>query len=137
MNYIKRIYSGRIGRKNYILGWLFFSLLFLVSAAALLGAISLLYAPARGSSALILFSFLELAVLFAMWVVLAIHNFSLHVRRFHDIGADGLWSLFIFIPFIGQLVFIVLFLYKGNGSTNKYGKVPPKDRKFLDSIFNK
>ena len=44
------------------------------------------------------------------------------VRRLHDIGLGGLWSILYFIPMLNLL--ILIFACIGSKEDNKYGKKP-------------
>jgi len=123
MNYIKKIYSGRINRKNYFLGLLFFFFcLFIVMIAT-----SLALSSSETSGFLI-----GLAV-FIFWFYIL----SLHVRRLHDFGQSG-WMVFIFIVPLVNLIFLIQLLStKSNDGINKYGVSPSMSENFLDVIFNK
>jgi uncharacterized membrane protein YhaH (DUF805 family) len=129
MNYIKKIYSGRIGRKNYILGILFsvlalFLLLFLVSALSLLFA-SLL--------SLHIYTYLNLFFIAVGGIIFWIYYLSIHVRRLHDIGRNGWWSLlYVLFPFHLWLMFC-----RGQENKNQYGDVPAKSAKLSDTISDK
>jgi len=123
MNYIKKIYGGRINRKNYFLGLLFFFFCVFVVMIAVSSAIF----SSETSGFLI-----GLAVFIFWFYVL-----SLHVRRLHDFGQSG-WMVFIFIVPLVNLIFLIQLLStKSNDGINKYGVSPSKDEKFLDAIFNK
>jgi uncharacterized membrane protein YhaH (DUF805 family) len=43
------------------------------------------------------------------------------IKRIHDLGASGYWSLLLLIPFINLLTIIILLLRKGAAVPNKYG----------------
>ena len=50
----------------------------------------------------------------------------LSIRRFHDRGKSGFWSLILFVPVVGLLWYIVdCGILPGQVETNKYGD-PPK-----------
>ncbi len=123
MDYIKNLYSGRIGRKNYILGYFVFTLPLLV-----------LYFS--------LFSDTETADLFSTlyiipYLLVSFYVYALMVRRLHDIGKNG-WFIFLMaIPFVGVIYFFILLFKKSQPIVNKYGEVPDKNKKFLDDILNR
>ena len=48
---------------------------------------------------------------------------AITVRRLHDVGLSGWWSLICFIPYVGFLVLILFFL-KGDKRENNYGYSP-------------
>ena len=49
---------------------------------------------------------------------------SITVRRLHDTNRSGWWFLLVFIPFIGQLVFLIFMCLKGTEGENRFGKDP-------------
>jgi uncharacterized membrane protein YhaH (DUF805 family) len=120
MQYLKKLYSGRINRKIYALGILFFLVIFGVFLALLLSI---------GNSS---FAGIAIAILY---IAFFIHFFSLHVRRFHDLGNSG-WNVLIFlIPLVNIVLLIYLLVMNGNDGPNYYGENPSKEIKFFDAIF--
>lgn len=120
MKYLRNLYKGRIGRKNYILGFLFFIISFGILIALLLSA-----EPSGEST----FFVICLILLYGLFLD---HMFSLHIRRLHDMGKSGWYIFILFIP----LAIFYLLLGKGEETANKYGNVPEKNRGFFNSIFN-
>jgi len=57
------------------------------------------------------------------------------MRRLHDIGQDGLWSLFLFVPLADIVMWFYLWLKSGAKEENKYGKAPSKHTSFFQDIF--
>lgn len=125
MNYIKKLYSGRISRKNYGLGLLFFIGSFILLIAILASMFS------SDNSSFGVF------VIVVLYVVFIVHILSLHARRFHDLG-DSAWRVLLFlIPLVNLIILISLLATKGKDGGNKYGEVPSKSIKFFDAIFNR
>lgn len=121
ISFIKQIFNGRINRKNYILGLLFFLSIYLL----LLMIISL----SEGLLYLILYIILN--------AILAFFSLSLHIRRFHDRGDTGWGVLFFFLPIVNAIFFALLLFEKGDDGKNEFGKKPQENVKFFDAIFNK
>lgn len=48
------------------------------------------------------------------------------IRRCHDIGLNGRWTLLLFLPFINVFFVIFLFAKKGSQAGNKFGPPLPK-----------
>jgi len=46
------------------------------------------------------------------------------VRRLHDIGKSGWWYLISLIPFIGQIILLILACFKSEDHENRFGPVP-------------
>jgi uncharacterized membrane protein YhaH (DUF805 family) len=49
---------------------------------------------------------------------------GLAVRRQHDIGLSGWYSLFVLVPSLGSLVLLVFSLIPSQKRDNKWGPVP-------------
>lgn len=96
-------YEGRLNRKPYIL-----------RSLAIFGVFMLLciVSDASDESLGILLIIYELATV------------MLTIRRFHDLGKDGWWSILIFIPTLNLLVLIYLMGARGTAGTNQYGEDP-------------
>jgi len=64
----------------------------------------------------------------ALWVVYVLAlftaNFSIFVRRMHDIGKSGWVMLLIFVPFIGPIILLIWLCQIGQVEENKYGPAP-------------
>ncbi len=125
MNYIKKLYSGRIGRTQYILGLLFSVLAYLF--LTFLGPTLLMFLGPLVPDNSFLESFILGAAMFyaiAIGIVFGIYYLSLHVRRLHDLGMNGWWSLlYVFPPFHLLLMFI-----KGREDKNHYSDTPPSSK---------
>lgn len=64
-----------------------------------------------------------LAVSFCFYALyLFVHFFSSAVRRFHDLGFSGWRILLVFIPLLGIVLILPLFVTSGDPGTNKYGE---------------
>lgn len=57
-------------------------------------------------------------------IVAMIVMIALVVRRFHDIGRSGWYTLTLFIPIINLCAFFVLLFFKSAPDVNRYGPVP-------------
>lgn len=124
MEHIIKIYDGRIGRKDYVLGLLFYHAL----ASVIVILLGLLLSPGESSFDLIAY---VIGAFFAVFI------FSLHVRRSHDLGKSGNMVFLLFIPIVNLIIAIRLLFYKGQEGVNQYGDVPARDIKFFDTIFNR
>ncbi len=52
-------------------------------------------------------------------------GFLLAIKRFHDLGKSGWFSLLLIIPLVGILIGLIwLGCFKGNEGTNKFGPDP-------------
>ena len=46
------------------------------------------------------------------------------VRRLHDVGKSGWFTLIIFVPLVGAIWLLVLYCTEGTDGTNEYGPDP-------------
>lgn len=106
-------FDGRASRQEF---WMFnlFYLLFVI-------AISLLIIPFGNSET-------GSNIIFGIIVVyslgLAIPIWAVTVRRLHDIGLSGWWSLLSFIPYLGTVVLLIMCCMDSKPGSNKYGNNP-------------
>lgn len=49
---------------------------------------------------------------------------AMSVRRLHDLGKSGWWTLIYLFPFGGPLIMLVFLVLKGQERTNEYGPDP-------------
>lgn len=56
--------------------------------------------------------------------LLVLPTTTMIVRRLHDLEKSGWWFLIVFIPLIGILYLIYLFIQEGDMTENFYGPVP-------------
>lgn len=61
---------------------------------------------------------------FAVLAVFSVPAVSVGVRRLHDAGFSGLWTLIVFLPYLGLLVLMVLCCLPGEEGANQYGPEP-------------
>jgi len=120
MEYLKSLFNGRIGRRNYLYG-LILPILVLIISDSLGGITSLLnyFSSETLASDEILASVFILIILLAYFFYL-----SLAIRRLHDMGKSGWISLLGLIPFISLIVGIALLFNEGASGENKYGPIP-------------
>jgi uncharacterized membrane protein YhaH (DUF805 family) len=105
MHYIVDFYKGRLSRKNFFVSY--FIVLFILG---------------------IHFATQEIIIEFHLGIVSLITGlivlyfaYGLVVRRLHDIGKSGWFSLIALLPLIGCLYIIFLAAYPGQKKKNKYG----------------
>ena len=127
MQYIKRIYRGRINRRYYALGLLFVIFLTIL-VSSLVGVIGSIIPGRYPTISMIIFLFLVATII--------VHVFSLHVRRLHDLGIGAKWLFLSIIPGIGLIFLCYLLFAKGNKDINKYGEAVPENSKFFHTFFN-
>ena len=65
------------------------------------------------------------AVLLGLWwLATFIPNLAVAVRRMHDQDKSGWWLLIAFVPFIGGIWLLILYLVGGTPSPNRFGPDP-------------
>ncbi len=121
---LRKLYGGRINRKNWITGVLL-SAVALILVMGAIGFITTLISSDYSDSLLagIVEIIIGIAAIY-IYAIYVIFIFSLHTRRFHDLGQNGWLSVLLFIPIINFLTFLYLCFAKGQESSNKYGKNP-------------
>lgn len=105
-------FNGRARRKEY---WMFvlFNFLFVFAAFSL----DMILGSANQTLGVgLIVGFYNLFVL--------IPSLAVAVRRLHDLGKSGWMLLVSFIPLVGGIWLLILFLTEGNPSANKYGENP-------------
>ncbi len=111
-------YSGRASRSEYWWYLLFYTVICLVCAAIDTFTIVALVQE-NGEQALVPETALKMTSLYA-YLALALPFLSVTVRRLHDAGYSGLWTLAYFIP-LGALVLLVMHVLPSAKSTTAHG----------------
>ncbi|GAB4514803.1 MAG: hypothetical protein Tsb0019_13060 [Roseibium sp.] len=118
-------FRGRIGRTEY---WSIGIVRFIIFLVAIFGFVTTL-PPTAGSIDTAdvmrhLVSSQSGLLCSTLLVTLTICLFSLEVRRLHDRDVSGLWVLLLFVPFIGGLYGLWLFIangfFPGTPGTNRF-----------------
>ena len=60
----------------------------------------------------------------AVYTLLILGQFPLDIRRCHDMGKSGWWTLLLFVPFVNLIWALVLLFKKGTEGENAYGPDP-------------
>ena len=105
-------FNGRARRKEY---WMFF--LFNLIFTAIASLIDIAAGTANIESGSGLFQGIYS-------LVVLIPSLAVGVRRLHDVGKSGWMLLLAFIPFIGAIWLLVLFVTNGKEAANKWGENP-------------
>lgn len=61
------------------------------------------------------------------WIItigLLIPSIAVAVRRLHDIGKSGFYYFLCFIPIVGAIILLILFLQPSQEGANQYGENP-------------
>lgn len=122
-------FEGRLRRSAYFLyGLLFIVLPYLVVSAAALAFVMGSYD--EGSLLTIEVNRVEEVVAIAVFAIGLVivptwAFFAMSIKRLHDFGQSGLFSLLVLVPGIGApLIFVVLSLAPGTKGANRYGADP-------------
>ena len=102
-------FRGRAGRKEF---W-FFTLYSFLATIALLILDLIIFKLSSGT----VFGMFSGA--YSLGVI--IPTFAVAFRRLHDTGKSGWWLLINFVPVIGILIIVVLFLLDSQPGDNRYG----------------
>ncbi len=126
MNKIKRIcakfgllvLSPRVSRIKFIVKYFFNTLL--------------------ASAAVVTIFICESAILKALFIiltsVLVVNMVILTTKRLHDINLSGWWWLLCFIPVVGQILFLALWIIPGTKGENGFGS-PSKEASKLEAVL--
>jgi uncharacterized membrane protein YhaH (DUF805 family) len=134
--YFKRLYSGRMNRRNYIVGYLL--LLGTIVCLLLLNSIISLIFPGQVTDLSLKpgaplpqpgigekITSIVFILLIMIWLVFfIIYIFSYFIRRLHDLNKTGWFCLLNFVPFVSLLFHIYLLFFPGTAGENNYGAVP-------------
>jgi uncharacterized membrane protein YhaH (DUF805 family) len=106
LDYLTNLFKGRINRRDY----------FFKSAGAyiLLIVWVLIFGKDNPTS-------LQTTLLLLGYVVELPYVASLSVRRFHDLGKTGWYTLGLFIPVVNALIVLYLYFAKGEQKSNQFG----------------
>jgi uncharacterized membrane protein YhaH (DUF805 family) len=134
---IHALWTGRIDRFAYLIGFLLCTAVGLVAAGLVdvAGTITDSNPHLVGSSGLVAVCSVGLSGLLGICVTAA--WFVLSIRRLHDIGRAGWWCLLSLVPLINYVLIGYLLLKKGAADTNRYGSPPiTKERGIFGRIVN-
>ena len=106
--------QGRLNRKPYILRGLFLWILSLVTSGVM---------DVTSESDSLVMNLLSL-VLFVLFIALGVATIMLVIRRWHDLGKSGWFTLLLFIPLVNLFVALYLWVKKGDEGPNEYGDDP-------------
>lgn len=72
----------------------------------------------------ILFFFFSWSFIILGGIFIGLMYLSLTARRLHDIDKSGWWCFIFIVPYIGVLLWVLLFFAEGTKGANKYGPDP-------------
>ena len=69
----------------------------------------------------------RLKILLVIWVLINFMPYlTVTIRRLHDLNLSGWWILLKFIPFVGEIMLLIILAQKGDLYDNQYGSNPEK-----------
>lgn len=117
-------FKGRATRSEY---WHMYPLLFfmryvlvVVTYIFLVPTSSTTVSTEQQASPSLVLIFIILSI-FSVSTLLLIGQFTLTVRRLHDVGKSGLWLFILAVVPIGVPIMYIFMFLKSNPHTNKYG----------------
>ena len=119
-------FSGRSGRQEYWMFFLFNMLVYLVLGGA--AAVFFIARAASGDKStdasvpVVGIVMVGLLVIFALATI--IPSLAVQVRRFHDQDKSGWFVLLGLIPYAGGLILFIFMLLEGTRGPNQYGADP-------------
>lgn len=106
-------YSGRVNRMRFFTYLSLVNLVGMFVSLVVMGILSVI-SPALG-----------VAAYFLIVLALMVYSFSPYIRRLHDFGMSGWWTLMMFVP-LANIVFILMMLFRrGDSGANAYGLPNP------------
>lgn len=102
-------FSGRLGRLRFITYGVFSA--FLVMLVGGIGAAILI--PVSAEFGVLLYA--------AFMLITTVYGFSLYIRRLHDLGQSGWWSLLMFVPLLNLALLVYLLFFPGAQGANQFG----------------
>ena len=76
----------------------------------------------------ILFLALSFGVSILSAIFIGVMYLSLTARRLHDINKSAWWCIIFLVPYLGMLLWLLLFFVEGDKGNNQYGPDPLKGK---------
>lgn len=122
----KNLFQGRINRMEYFIG----SIIFISVAFLVFFVLSFMV-----NYYYYYFIIPLIIVVIAINILGFIFTFSLGIRRLHDIGLSGWFSLLFFIPLANLLLVLSFLFIRGKNGPNAYGPEPGR-RDYFQALLN-
>lgn len=120
-------FSGRARRKEY---WMYtlFNLIFAIVALM----VDLLLGTSFEMNGMNILGYGYIYMLYNLFVI--IPGLAVSVRRLHDVGKSGWFLLIAFIPLIGAIWLLVLYVTDSDSGNNKWGANPKTEDDEIDML---
>lgn len=128
------MFTGRIDRKGFVIGYLFAYLPVIVFTLGIVFLNYVVHTPFNSKS---LFPVtIPTMLVFGIYLITFYYPviIGLSLRRWHDMGQPGWWSFLQLWSTIGLLVAIFQMVYPGENEQNEYGQ-PESPRRLRDILF--
>ena len=118
MTIYKEIFTteGRLNRKRYLKYMIIFALV--MAGTKFTMSCMATFLTGDPNSALVM------AITLMLALVAGTGNVMMIIRRLHDIGKSGWFTLLVFVPVLGAIFSIALFFIPGQVGWNQYGADP-------------
>ena len=117
------VFSGRARRREY---WMFFLVNMII--AIILGIIEGVIDSSPESNRSVL------STLYGLGIFLP--SLAVGVRRLHDTGRSGWWTLVGVIPIIGAIVLLIFMAQDSQSADNEYGPNPKRETAYRGHLAN-
>ncbi len=127
LDFLAKLNSGRIGRRNFLLGS------FIIGIGGLFLFLLISGLLQFTTNTIILLVGAMLMIFLAL--VESYLYYALIIRRLHDLNKSWISALFLFAPVISFILAIQLFFFEGTKGSNRFGKSNLK-KTLLQDVFN-
>ena len=108
--------KGRLNRKRYLIYMLAIAAVMAGTKFTMSCMATLLTGDPNGA--------LVMAITLMLALIAGAGNVMMIIRRLHDLGKSGYFTLLVFVPVIGAIFSIALFFIPGQVGWNEYGSDP-------------
>ncbi len=112
-------FKGRLSRKSFFIKSVVVGLVQLLNVIVMSYVQKTLTAGADTETSL-----LSLPISLASMVIsisVVVFSVSISIKRWHDLGKSGWWTLITLVPVVNSIVWLYLILKKGEATNNNYG----------------
>jgi uncharacterized membrane protein YhaH (DUF805 family) len=137
MNYFEFIFTGRLNRRQFIIGVITNRLLLLLAIIIYITLIYLGYPHTSTWPQIISISIWAILTVYfvGFLLFLLLSLFGLYTRRIHDIGYSGWITLLCLIPIINIFLLFFLLFKPGNSKANTFGPKPTNNIDIYKDIY--